>query len=560
MAYAITQTCCNDASCVSVCPVNCIHPTPDDPDFGTTDLLYIDPKACIDCGACVDACPVDAIFPVDRLRGSDTVYAELNRQYYDTREGDNAWGAPHFPQAVPDGSEDLRIAVVGTGPAASYTAQALLRATGASVTMIDRLPVPGGLVRFGVAPDHTSTKRIGDSFAGLFRHPRVRVHMNVEAGKHVTAAEIAAHHHAVVYAVGAATDRALGIPGEDLPGSLPATAFVGWYNAHPGMAATAVDLSAERAVVVGNGNVALDVARILVSDPERLAATDIADHALAALRDSGVREVVLLGRRGPDQAAFTGPEFLALTHLPGVEVVVDDADPHTRAALAAARPGSTAALLRGVPARGVDLAAAPAPGKRIVFRFFTAPTQVIGDGRVEALRVAGTRPAAGAADGPVTVERTGAEETVAAGLLVRSIGYRSSPVPGLPFDAARATVPHRGGRVVDPATGEPLAGTYVVGWIKRGPSGGIGTNRTCAAETVDALLADAAAGRLPRPVGTAREFARLVRRRRPSAIGRRQVLAIDQAERRLGERAGRLRVKFATVPELLRATRRPGPR
>ncbi|MFD8751316.1 FAD-dependent oxidoreductase [Kitasatospora sp. NPDC059577] len=556
MAYAITQTCCNDASCVSVCPVNCIHPTPEEPEFGTTDMLYIDPQACIDCGACADACPVDAVFPVDRLRGPDTVFGDLNRDWFRDHPSDHAWGRPSFPRSLPGEVGALRIAVVGTGPSAGYTAQELLRSTSAEITMIDRLPVTGGLLRHGVAPDHQSTKRIAENFASVFHDPRLRMHLNVEVGTDVTHPELAAHHHAVVYAVGAASDRRLGVPGEDLPGSLPATAFVGWYNADPTVPADAVELSAERVVVVGNGNVAVDVARILLTDPDRLAATDIADHALAALRRSRVREVVLLARRGPEQAAWTRAEFLALRQLPGVEVVVED-HPQVRAAIEAAAadrravPGSQAALLAGLPLVPYDGAAAPGAGRRIVLRFLSAPVGLSGDGRVEALAVERTA----LVDGD-RAEGTGEREVLRAGLVVRSIGHRGVPVPGLPFDERTGTVAHRGGRIVDPATGRPLPGAYVVGWAKRGPSGGIGANRACARETVDALLDDAVARALPVPEADHKDFDRLVRRRRPDAVGLKELRAVDRAERERGEAEGRPRVKLATVPELLAAGRR----
>ncbi|MFJ5293888.1 FAD-dependent oxidoreductase [Streptomyces sp. NPDC088348] len=553
MAYAITQTCCNDASCVSVCPVNCIHPTPDEPDFGTTEMLYVDPQTCIDCGACADACPVDAIFPVDRLTGPDRAYTELNQQYYEARPADNAWAEPHFPRSVPHDAGALRIAVVGTGPAAGYTAQSLLRAVGAEVTLIDRLPVPGGLIRHGVAPDHQPTKRIADTFTGLYRHPRLRMHLNVEVGRDVTHAEIAAHHHAVIYAVGAMSDRTLDIPGEDTAGSIAASEFVGWYNADPTVPASAVDLSAERVVVVGNGNVALDVARILVSDPEELARTDIADHALEALRASKVREVVLLGRRGPEQAAYTRPEFLALQHLQGVTVVVDD-HPGVRDAIADANSSSKAALLSGLAIETTDLAAPPSGERRIVLRFFCSVTELTGDGRVESVRV--VRNTVSVRDGIPHAERSAEEGTISATLVVRSIGSRGAPVVGLPFDAVTATVPNRAGRVTDVGSDSPWSATYVVGWAKRGPSGGIGANRTCAAETVGALMDDAADGLLPVPTGTRRDFARLVRRRQPQAVGLREVLAVDRAERANGLASGRPRVKFATFSELRRAGRR----
>ncbi|WP_435972762.1 FAD-dependent oxidoreductase [Streptomyces sp. Qhu_M48] len=544
MTYAITQTCCNDATCVAVCPVNCIHPTPGEPDFGTTDMLYVDPEACIDCGACADACPVDAIFPVDRLTGRLREYEAINAEYYADRPpapalaspNFHSWGAPTFPRSLPSDFAPLRIAVVGTGPAGMYAAEDLLLHTNAEVTLVDRLPVAGGLVRYGVAPDHPATKGAGETFSRFHSHPRVRMRLGVEVGKEVTVEELAAHHDAVIYAVGAPSDRRLGIPGEELPGSVSATSVVSWYNAHPETGADAVRLSAERVVVVGNGNVALDVARVLVTDPDALAGTDIADHALAALRGTRVREVVLLGRRGPEHAAYTASELLALKHLPGVDLVVDDGDPRTGAAVDAAAAGEKAALLGGVAREAVDWSRAPAPDRRrIVLRFHSAPVEALGTDSVRAVRVTG----AGSADGT----------EIAAGLLVRAIGYRGVPLAGLPFDEATGTVPHEAGRIAG------LPGCYVVGWIKRGPSGGIGANRACAEETVGTLLADAVAGTLPAPTGTAREFRRLAQRRSRHLVDARGLAAIDRTERARGRDAGRPRVKLATVPELVAAAR-----
>src|SRR3954468_4253684 len=253
MPYAITQTCCSDASCVAVCPVNCIHPTPDEPDFGTTEMLYIDPGTCIDCGACAEACPVDAPYPADRLTEPYQMYAELNRRSFDDRPGDPEWDPPHLRPPLPQGADKLRIAVVGTGPAALYTTHELLITTPVEVTLIDRLPVPSGLVRSGVAPDHPSTKKIGESFAELYRHRRLHVKLNVEVGSDITHAELTASHDAVIYAVGAAEDKTLDIPGEQLPGSISATTFVAWYNAHPEVPADAVDLSTDRVVIIGTG-------------------------------------------------------------------------------------------------------------------------------------------------------------------------------------------------------------------------------------------------------------------------------------------------------------------
>ncbi|MFF3315050.1 FAD-dependent oxidoreductase [Streptomyces sp. NPDC003035] len=541
MTYAITQTCCSDATCVAVCPVNCIHPTPEERAFGSTEMLHIDPQTCIDCGACADACPVDAIFPVDSLSPTQREYAAINAAYFADQEPEPAaagpnfhtWGAPVFERGLPSDFAPIRVAVVGTGPAGMYAAEDLLLNTNAEVTLVDRLPVAGGLVRYGVAPDHPSTKKVGETFARFHRHPRVRMRLGVEIGKDVTAEELAAHHDAVVYAVGASTDRRLGIPGEDLPGSIAATAFVSWYNAHPEAAPDAIDLSAERVVVVGNGNVALDVARILVRDPETLAGTDIADHALAALRASKVREVVLLGRRGPEDAAYTSSELLALTHLPGVRLVVDDHDPRIGAAIDGAAAREKAALLRAVARETVDWSSPPTPERRIVLHFHSAPVALLGDGSVCGARVT---------EGPE-------EREIPAGLVLRAVGYRGVAVPGLPFDEATGTVPHEGGRVA----GTP--GTYVVGWIKRGPSGGIGANRTCAAETIGTLLTDAMAGALPAPSGTSRAFERLVRRRGRHVVDARGLAAIDRAELARGRDAGRPRVKLGTVPELVAAAK-----
>ncbi|GAA3019593.1 FAD-dependent oxidoreductase [Streptomyces fulvorobeus] len=541
MTYAITQTCCTDATCVAVCPVNCIHPTPQEREFGSTEMLYIDPKTCIDCGACADACPVDAIFPVDSLPPAQREYAAVNADHFADDEprpvgrGPNfhAWGEPSFERGVPSDFAPIRVAIVGTGPAGMYAAEDLLLHTNAEVTLIDRLPVAGGLIRYGVAPDHPATKKVGDTFARFHAHPRARTVLGVEVGKDVTAEELAAHHDAVIYAVGASADRRLGVAGEDLRGSIAATAFVAWYNAHPEVPADAVDLSGERVVVVGNGNVAVDVARILATDPETLAGTDIADHALAALRTSKVREVVLLGRRGPEDAAYTASELRALKHLPGVELVVDDHDPRTGATIDSASPKDKAGLLKGVARRRADWSPTPDAGRRVVLRFHSSTVEVLGTDAVEAARVTGVA----------------GDQEIPAGMLLRAVGYRGVPVPGLPFDEADATVPHQGGRV----TGRP--GTYVVGWIKRGPSGGIGANRTCAAETVSTLLADAVSGALSAPAGSATAFRRLVRKRTRRLIDARGLAAIDRAERARGRDQGRTRAKLGTVPELVAAAK-----
>ncbi|GAA4482205.1 FAD-dependent oxidoreductase [Rhodococcus olei] len=552
MAYVITQACCNDASCVASCPVNCIHPTPDEPQFATTEQLYIEPDTCIDCGACVDACPVAAIFPDDQLSGPDARYAQINANYYDRHPMWEGWAplAPKEAKRVDLGT--LRVAIVGAGPAACYAADELLAHSDVEVEVFEKLPTPWGLVRAGVAPDHPGTKVITDAFEWTAGKDGFRFHLGVEVGTDLTHRELLDHHHAVIYAVGAPHDRSLGIDGEDLPGSHAATEFVGWYNGHPDHAHHDFDLSGERAVIVGNGNVALDVARILTMNPDELARTDIADHALDALRRSNIREVVLLGRRGAAQAAYSTPEFLALGDLDGVDVVIDpaelDADPSC-----AGEPDPQAAFKVQL-AREYSSRATTPGNKRIVFRYLASPTAAHGPGRLESLTVVRNDLVAGP-NGTPAARPTGDTETLPAGLLLRSIGYRGRPVPGVPFDERRGVVPNDHGRVLDGPGGAVIDGVYVTGWIKRGPSGVIGTNKACARETVTRLLDDFQNERLVRTVVDRAALAALLDRRVPGHLDGRGWRAIDAAERARGAAAGRPRVKFTAVDEMLAAAR-----
>jgi ferredoxin--NADP+ reductase len=479
MAFAITQSCCNDASCLSVCPVNCIHPTPGEPDFGRTELLHIDPKACIDCGACADACPVDAISPVSLLAPEHTAYAELNASYFTARSRDSAdvigqnWDTPVFPPAGLGRLGRFRVAIVGTGPAACYAAEELLRITDARITFFDRLSLPGGLARFGVAPDHLATRQVGRHFQRLFRNPRVTMRLGIDVGMHISYEQLRRKFDAVVIAVGASGDRELGIPGEQLPGVLSARTFVDWYNDNPEVMPDAVDLSGvERVVIIGNGNVALDAARILTTDPANLENTAIAPHALTILRRSAVREVVVLGRRGPEHAAFARGECLALQHIPGLDLVVEDR-PEVETAIRGSLSPRSASALQGVPVQAMDWQAEPARGRRIVFSFLRKPKEFRHRGdTVEIVLDDGS--------------------TIGAGLVLRAIGYHGRPQPGLPYDEGTGTITNLGGRVLG-LDGAPMPGTYVVGWAKRGPTGGIGANKACAATTVHALVEDLAA-------------------------------------------------------------------
>lgn len=515
MPHVITQACCADASCVHACPVNCIHPTPDEPDFGTAEMLYIDPVSCVDCGACVGACPVGAIVPHTELAPEQQDFLRINAEL----TGDNRPSRPQarVPALVRLGPTrtTLRVAVVGAGPAALYAADALLRQDDVQVTVFDRLPVPHGLARHGVAPDHTSTRAVADLFTAIEDEPGFDYRLGVRIGEDVTAAELAAHHHAVIYATGAGTDRPLSIPGTELPGSTSATEVVAWYNDHPDHVDAHVPLDHERAVIVGNGNVALDVARILATDPERLADTSIAPHALDALRHSRVREVVVLGRRGPQHAAFTLPELVGLATREDIDLRVDAPDGIDVDATADRQTRLKLEYLAELAARQTD---APGDRRRIVLRFQASPVEVVGTDRAEGLRVVRTELEVDDDTGTArAVPVSGSEEVIAAGLILGSVGYRGVPVPGVPFDPASATIPSSQGRVLDEPGGSELPGQYVVGWIKRGPRGFIGSNKTCAAETVNALLADANSGTLPSP-RPAFEFDALLRGRRPDLI------------------------------------------
>ena len=447
------------------------------------------------------------------------------------------------------------VAIVGSGPSGFFAAASLLKAADASekidvaVDMLEMLPTPWGLVRSGVAPDHPKIKSISKQFEKTAADPRFRFFGNVIVGDHVESAELAEQYDAVIYAVGAQSDRALNIPGEDLPGSVAAVDFVGWYNAHPNFHEMAPDLSGARAVVIGNGNVALDVARILITDPDALAATDIADHALDSLRPRGVEEVVIVGRRGPLQAAFTTLELRELADLEGVDVVVDAAELEGITDEDAAAVGKVTkqniAALRGYVGRELR------PGhRRMVFRFLTSPIEIKGDGRVEAI-VLGRNELVTDESGRTSARDTGEREELPVQLVVRSVGYRGLPTPGLPFDDKSATIPHTDGRVAGSRN------EYVVGWIKRGPTGVIGTNKKDSQDTVDTLLADLAGsqegGELADfPDDHADKLVEWLASRQPKLVTSAHWDIIDQFERAAGEPHGRPRVKLPNLAELLR--------
>jgi ferredoxin/flavodoxin---NADP+ reductase len=446
------------------------------------------------------------------------------------------------------------VAIVGSGPSGYFAAASLLKFADSvddadvRVDMLEMLPTPWGLVRSGVAPDHPKIKSISAQFEKTALDPRFRFFGNIVVGEQVRADELAERYDAVIYAVGAQSDRSLNIPGEDLPGSVAAVDFVGWYNAHPHFEQTGPDLSTGRAIVVGNGNVALDVARILVTDPDALANTDIADHALESLDARGVEEVVIIGRRGPLQATFTTLELRELGDLEGladVDVIVDPTDFADISDEDLQAAGKTVKqnikVLRGYAEREPRGAK-----RRIVFRFRTSPIEIKGEGRVESI-VLGRNELVTDANGRIVAKDTGAREELPAQLVIRAVGYRGVPTPGLPFDEKSGTIPHTDGRV------DGRRNEYVVGWIKRGPTGVIGSNKKDSQDTVNTLIDDLGGAELA-DFGPdhSEQLVEWLLSRQPKLITDDHWKLIDEHERAAGQPLGRPRVKLTSVEEMLR--------
>jgi len=456
-------------------------------------------------------------------------------------------------------AQPLRVAIVGAGPAGYYAADHLLRQDGVvvEVDMIDRLPTPYGLVRAGVAPDHQKIKSVTAAFDKVAAHPRFRFYGGVDFGKDITVADLRLHYHQILYSTGAQTDRRMGIPGEDLKGSHPATEFVAWYNGHPDYRDCRFDLSQERAAVVGVGNVAIDVARILCRSPQELATTDIADHALEALRNSRIKEVYLLGRRGPAQAAFTNPEVKELGELADADVTARpeevELDELSRAAVE--RSQDRAALKKVEILREYAARKPGGKSKKLIIRFLVSPVDLCGNeaGGVMALRLVRNRLEATAA-GTLQAKPTDQLETLPVGLVFRSVGYRGVPLPGVPFHESWGVILNEHGRVLDPDTKQPVVGEYAAGWIKRGPTGVIGTNKPDAAQTVACMMEDLAAGRILKPEEPdAAAAGLLIRGRQPRCVSYEDWLKLNELEVSRGRAAGRPRVKFTRVEDMLAA-------
>lgn len=458
-------------------------------------------------------------------------------------------------------STPLRVAIIGSGPAAFYIVEHLFKQKGfiVEVDMFDRLPTPYGLVRHGVAPDHQKIKNVIKIYARLAAKPNFRFYGNVELGKHISVADLRQHYHQIVYATGAQTDRPLNIPGINLQGSHAATEFVAWYNGHPDYRDCEFDLSQERVAVIGVGNVAVDVARILCRTQEELETTDIADYALEALRKSRVKEVTMLGRRGPAQAAFTNPEAKELGELPGADALVlpDEAelDPLSKAALEKSGDRGTKRKVEIIQ----ELATRKPTGKshQLHIRFLVSPVELIGNdaGQVVAMKLVKnelveSRP------GKLSAKATDKFEEVPVGLVFRSVGYRGVHLQDVPFREDWGIIPNEKGRVIDPDSERVIVGEYAVGWIKRGPSGVIGTNKPDAKETVICMIEDLGEGSTLTPAhATAQAAEMMIRERQPDYFSYADWLHLDEMEVTKGESQGRPRVKFVTVEEMLDAIR-----
>ncbi len=420
--------------------------------------------------------------------------------------------------------------------------------------MIERLPTPWGLVRLGVAPDHPKLKSVSRAFERIALKPGFRFFGNVEVGRDLSHGDLVELYDAVIYAFGAQTDKRLGIPGEDLQGSWSATEFVAWYNAHPDYQELPFDLNVDRAVVIGNGNVALDVARMLALTPEELTPTDTTDPAIEAIGVSTIKEILIVGRRGPAQASWTTQELKEMGELAGADVAVDAAELELDAKSEATLEHDTNAR-RNMDVLRIFAARAPT-GKAVTLRFlfFRSPVAIHGDGKVEEIELVRNR--LEEQNGRLVAVPTDEHETLECGLVFRSVGYRGVGLPDVPFDERRGTILNEGGRVVGDE-GRPLARVYCAGWIKRGPTGIIGTNKKDASETVALLLEDVEQGRLTHnESATADALETLLADRGVRAVLYSGWTSIDELERAAGEKLGRPRVKLRSWEELLDAAER----
>ena len=460
------------------------------------------------------------------------------------------------------GSKPFRVAIIGAGPAGFYSAGQLFKeySDSVEVDMFDRLPIPFGLVRFGVAPDHLKIKSVTKLYDRIANKPGFRFWGNVEFGKHINLEDLRANYHCIVFAYGAQGSRVLGIPGENLEGSYAATDFVAWYNGHPDYSKHTFDLAVDTAVVVGIGNVAIDVARILCLTEEELLQSDIADYALDALLQSRVREVVLLGRRGPAQAAFTNPEIKELGDLQGADIHIIDEEAELDILSRQDLDINGDKML----ARKVEIIQDFAErnynnkSKAIRIRFLTSPVEIFsnGLGKVSGIRLVKNE-IYRSSQGVLKARPSNMYEDLSVGLVLRSVGYLGSSVPGIPFDNKSGIICNVQGRILNPETQELLTGMYTCGWIKRGPTGVIGTNKADSVESINCLIEDVKSGKMLKPIDSSIvRIEELVRSRQPDALTFMDGKQLDNMERAKGSAVGRPRVKFTSTPSMLKALRR----
>ncbi len=454
-------------------------------------------------------------------------------------------------------TQPLRVAIFGSGPAAFYAADHLFKQKqfAIEVDMFDKLPVPFGLVRYGVAPDHLKIKTVTKVFDGIAANPRFRFFGNVEFGRDAKLADLKAYYHQILFATGAQTDRRMGIPGEDLKGSYPATEFVAWYNGHPLYRNHEFDLSVERAAVVGIGNVAVDVARLLCLTREELLASDAADYAVEALSHSRIKTVYLLGRRGPAQAAFSNPEIKELGELADADLItrLDETklDELSAASIADDRTGKAKVEIL----QGYAVERSLTKPRQLYLRLLVSPVELYSDDQGRVARMKLVRNTLVASEtGSLNAKATGQFEEIEVGLVFRSVGYRGVALPDVPFNDRWGVVLNERGRVIDPESKQPVVGLYTSGWIKRGPSGVVGTNKPDSVETVTCMLEDFSTGSTLQPSkADAASAEQLVRARRPDYFSYADWKCLDELELQRGKASGRPRVKLTSVEEMKKA-------
>ncbi|WP_404419274.1 molybdopterin-dependent oxidoreductase [Marinospirillum sp.] len=544
MAYVVTQSCIGNkhTNCVDVCPVEAFREAP--------EMLFIDPDVCIDCNACVSTCPEGAIFPQSMVPEDQQNFITLNAEGAKThpiiRESIQAGQHAASPLAQLPG----RFAIVGSGPSGFYAAEALMKQMPAArIDMFERLPTPFGLVRYGVAPDHPRIKSVTTGFERIAESQNFRFFGNVQVGRDLSSADLRQHYHGVIYATGGSQSRPLTLPGADSGNIFGSSNFVGWYNGHPDEAALAPTLSGPTAVIIGIGNVALDIARLLVLPHTQLAKTDIADDALQALAESGIEEVRLLARRGPAQAAFTPKELEQLMAIPGLQLLVDPADLKLDAATQHQLEQPEFAEARQNLNLLHEIAARPQrEGKRIRFMFYTSPTRFSTDkGQVSSVHAQRTELVRND-QGQMIARPSDQTLDIPATLVVHAIGYQGSAIDELPFDAGRGVIQHEQGRI----SGNSDNRDYVAGWIKRGASGVIGSNRQCATESVQRLLDDLGDS-LPNLADD--EIDTLLKARQLDTVSLADWRLLDQHEQTRGHAEGRTRRKIVNIEEMLAVIR-----